>query len=162
VLTARRPARAIRDMEYRLECYGAGDVGERLSICRRGPRDIIVNAYRDAGAGPFDRAAMEWIEAAAEVVVAAVTRHQELVAAPAPGMPDVTATTAALCALPCGLSLREAEVIAHALAGAGQAETAAAIGVALSSVATYRRRAYAKLGRSDRRGVRALLQDRPE
>ncbi|MEI9928104.1 MAG: LuxR C-terminal-related transcriptional regulator [Sphingomonas sp.] len=43
-------------------------------------------------------------------------------------------------------------------AGLGQAEIGAEAGLALSSVITYRRRAYRKLGVADRRQLRGLLE----
>lgn len=151
VLTARRSAGSIRDIDYRLECYGAGEVGERLSICRAGDTGLILNAYRDAGAGHFDAAARDWLEDAAELLIAAVGRHREL------SRPAGDDAPARLLALGAGLSLREAQVLAAAAEGATQQESAAALGLKPTSIATYRRRGYAKLGVKGRAALRALL-----
>ena len=61
--------------------------------------------------------------------------------------------------LDCGraLSEREAAVAAALLLGKTQREISAATGIALSSVITYRRRAYRKLCVSDRRGLADFL-----
>jgi len=54
------------------------------------------------------------------------------------------------------LSRREAEVLAGLLLGRTQSEISETTGVALSSIITYRRRAYRKLGVADQRELERL------
>jgi DNA-binding CsgD family transcriptional regulator len=56
------------------------------------------------------------------------------------------------------LSVREAEVSAHILLGRTHKEIAEASGIGVSSVVTYRQRAYRKLGVSRRRDLQRLYE----
>ncbi|MGX1306454.1 DNA-binding CsgD family transcriptional regulator [Amorphus suaedae] len=160
VLIARRPEKSIRDLEYRLECYGDGAVGERISICRTGGSGLIVNAYRLQESGPFPAAGMDLLEPIAPVLVAAVGRHARMLREAAlPGAPDpiVLADRMRLSGyLP--LSLREAQVMAALALGWTEAAAAHRLGVGLASVATYRKRGYAKLGLGSRGELRRLAE----
>jgi DNA-binding CsgD family transcriptional regulator len=153
---ARRSASAIHDLDYRHECYGAGAVGERLSVCRAGAVPLIVNAYRDAAHGRFPATAAAWIEAQAPLLIVAIERHRAF-AARAEG-PDASALARRLARMGDGLSPREAEVLAHTALGAAREATARALGLSVTSVATYRQRGYAKLGIRSRGELQAILR----
>lgn len=157
VKTMRRPSSVIRDIDYRHECYAEGEVVERLSICRSGAMSIVVNAYRDRAGGPFSPAEIDRFEAAAPVLMAAVEKHQQLSAARDGGAPGHGKAQASHRAVidDAGLSEREAQVLAAILSGLDQNAIAEAIGVKPSSVVTYRRRGYAKLGVQSRAELRA-------
>jgi DNA-binding CsgD family transcriptional regulator len=156
VKTTRRPSSVIRDIDYRHECYAEGDVVERLSICRSGAVPIVVNAYRDRSGGPFSAAEIDCFEAAAPVLMAAVEKHQQLAGA-CDGAALVHGVQASRRAAidDAGLSEREAQVLAAILSGLDQNAIAQAIGVKTSTVVTYRRRGYAKLGVQSRAELRA-------
>lgn len=157
VKTIRRPSSVIRDIDYRHECYAEGEVIERLSICRAGPVPTVVNAYRDRASGPFSPAEIERFEAAAPVLMASLEKHQQLVAAAHAISPNHINAQAKQRAImdDAGLSEREAQVLAAILSGMDQNAIAQAIGIKTSTVVTYRRRAYAKLGVRTRTELRA-------
>lgn len=154
---ARRSALAINDMDYRHECYLEGEVGERLSVCRAGAVPIILNAYRDASRDRFPPTASGWIEAHAPVLIAAIDRHRRLAAAGDYGT-DPLGLLRQLHAIDPTLSPREARVLAHTALGQTRAAIASALGLSVTSIATYRQRGYAKLGVQDRTGLQAILR----
>lgn len=149
VKTIRRPSNVIHDIDYRHECYAEGEIVERISICKAGALPIIANAYRDRTSGPFSQAQIERFEAAAPVLIAAISKHLQL-SQPSPG-PTLSADPDGLArqlhaTADAGLSLREAQVLAFILSGMDQNAIARKIGVQSSTVVTFRRRGYAKLG----------------
>lgn len=157
VQVLKRPASGIRDLEYHHECYSEGSVIERLSLFRDGRPAIIASAYRARSGGPF---APEHLQAFAEVAPllhAIIMRHAQA-GAPQLSGPGDTALAAALSRL-CGLSAREATVTALILSGFTLAGIAAALDVAQSTAATYRRRAYEKLGATNRADLRRRVHD---
>lgn len=153
----RRPAHGIRDVEYQHECYTEGSVTERLSLYRSGTPSIIANAYRERASGPFRP---EQTQAFAELALylhAALERHAQLLEA-LPTTPDPAAVARRLSSA-TQLSPREAQVAALILSGLDQTEIAARLGVQVSSIVTYRSRAYQKLGVNSRAGLRERLDD---
>lgn len=157
VLVTRRAGRSIRDLDYRLECYGEGDVAERLSVLSAEPVPLILNAYRLSDRPAFGPDEMTHMSDVAPLLVAALRRHLELQDETAPQ--GAAATAERLRRKAPELSLREAQVLAALAAGAGEAEAAEALGLRETSIATYRKRGYAKLGLANRRGLRELLAD---
>jgi DNA-binding CsgD family transcriptional regulator len=160
VKTIRRPTSVIRDIDYRHECYAEGEVVERLSICRSGAMPIVVNAYRDRESGPFSPTEIDCFEAAAPILMASLEKHQQLVEAARDAISPNNSDTQAkrrIAMDDAGLSQREAQVLAAILSGMDQNAIAKAIGVKASSVVTYRRRGYAKLGVQSRAELRARV-----
>lgn len=157
VKTVRRPSSVIRDIDYRHECYAEGEVVERLSICRSGTMPIVVNAYRDRASGPFSPAEIDCFEAAAPILMASLEKHQQLFTAARAVSPNRINAQAKQRAImdDAGLSQRETQVLAAILSGMDQNAIAQAIGVRASTVVTYRRRGYAKLGVRTRAELRA-------
>jgi len=150
-----RTARVIRDLDYQHECYTAGEVTERLSLYRHGKPAIIANAYRLRTSGAFEPAHVEAFAEMATLVHAALEKHARLTDGPAAlAHPDTLARSLEGAA---GLSHREAQVAACTLAGLSQSEISARLGFAKSSVITYRKRAYAKLGVTNRAQMRVRL-----
>jgi DNA-binding CsgD family transcriptional regulator len=160
--TTRRPSSVIRDLDYRVECYAEGNVIERISVCKAGDIQIIANAYRQRASGPFSQQQIERFEAASPIIIAAIDKHLRLTrlsskVAPMPGMDAIAARLRGI--EKTGLSLREAQVLAHIFMGADQNTIAQEIGVEISSVVTYRRRGYAKLGIRNKSELRSSLAD---
>lgn len=160
VKTIRRPSSVIRDLDYRHECYSEGEVVERISICKAGAFQIIANVYRQRASGPFLQEQIESLEAASPIVIAAIDKHIRLTrlareAAPPPGLDGVAAQLHSIAK--AGLSLREAQVLAHILAGNDQNAIARAIGLEVSTIVTYRRRGYAKFGVRNRSELRTSV-----
>lgn len=109
-----------------------------------------LNVYRDGAAGPFARGDSRRFAQLAPLLLALVRRHlAALQPAAAAGVParrvPPEAAAALLGRLPARLSPREAEVCALTLAGHSRLGIALALGIAESSVATLRERAYRKL-----------------
>ena len=161
VMLFRLAASDIRDAKYRSSIYGRFGIVERVSLIRRVlGRWLLVNVYRDRDAGRFEPAAMTTLAEVAPLLVACAGKHVALtVAAPAakPGRASgAPAFDAMLRSLDAKLTEREREVCAHALGGATVAGIASILGVKESTVATLRRRAYAKLGISNLNSLFAL------
>ncbi|MFV3075337.1 helix-turn-helix transcriptional regulator [Niveispirillum fermenti] len=152
VMVVRTRARDIADPDYRRTCYERGDIAERLSILSAGPRALVASGYRSSVDGEFQPADIERLEGAAPILMAALCRHVDLSAnRPCDDTPETVADV--LLAAGVGLSLREAEVAANMILGRTQAEIGAATGLTLSSIITYRRRAYCKLGVMDKQDL---------
>jgi LuxR family transcriptional regulator, activator of tox operons len=153
VRIARQSADAIPDDEYRHWCYEVGGVVERISLLG-GERPLLVSGYRLQGepapaTGP--------LAAYAPVLIAAVARHRGLVAAGTEAA-DRAAIEARLADMDLGLTERERQTVAGILLGRTQQEIADDLSVAVSTVITYRRRAYQRLGVADRRALAARLR----
>jgi len=161
VLIARRPETSIRDLEYRLECYGDGAVNERVSICRTGVSGLILNAYRLTESGPFPPADLEWLEPIAPVLMAALARHAVMQReATAVGFPDPMVLADRLRGTgDPPLSAREAQVLAALALGWTEAAVAERLGLGVASVATYRKRGYAKLDLGSRGELRRRAEE---
>jgi DNA-binding NarL/FixJ family response regulator len=92
--------------------------------------------------------------------MALVVKHVRLQGRPqtAPLHPPQQEIAGRLLQAGFALSGREAEVSAGLLLGRTHREISEKVGLALSSIVTYRQRAYRKLGVSDRRGLEALYE----
>nr|WP_286207866.1 LuxR C-terminal-related transcriptional regulator [Hephaestia sp. MAHUQ-44] len=154
-VVVRRSAAEIADPAYRAACYERADIAERLSIFRRGPPALFANGYRTARRDPFSAAEIERLERHAGLLMAAVERHEHVMA----GVGDMFSEAALaqlLMALHCNLSAREAEISAAMMLGETQDEIARRKQLSYGSVVTYRRRAYGKLGIASRRDLLRL------
>ena len=150
----------IRDVRYRSSIYGRFGLIERVSLIRRVlGRWLLLNLYRDRAAGRFEPAALAKLTEMAPLLIACAGKHVAMTAQPA-ARRDRAATIASfesmLQSLDAGLTQRERQVCAHALAGVTVAGIAVTLGVKDSTVATLRRRAYAKLGISSLNSLFAM------
>jgi len=140
----------IRDPSYRSSIYGRFGIVERVSLIRRVQgRWLLLNVYRDRGSGRFESSALTTLADLAALLMACAGKHIAMTSkrAAARGRVDPVASfESMLLSLNSGLTRRELQVCAHALAGVTVAGIAATLGVKDSTVATLRRRAYAKLG----------------
>lgn len=140
----------IRDRSYRSSIYGRFGIIERVSLIRRVQgRWLLLNVYRDRGSGTFEPSALTTLADLAALLMACSGKHIAMTskrAARSGGMDAVASFESMLQSLNAGLTRRELEVCAHALAGITVAGIAATLGVKDSTVATLRRRAYSKLG----------------
>ena len=107
------------------------------------------NLYRDRAAGAFAARELKRFVALAPLLLALLRRHlatlQPSAQAGPAGRVGPEAAAALLLRLPVRLSTREREVCALTLAGHTREGIGLALGIAASSVATLRRRAYRKL-----------------
>lgn len=144
---------------YRAQMYDAFQVRWRLSTrvrCRAG--DFQINAYGLDGRAAFGAASIDAFQQVSTLLVASIDRHLR------EGTPGPQALPAALTPalarerllqLGGGLSRREAEVLALAVCGHSVAASAARLALNVTSIATYRRRGFTKLGVG---GTTELLQ----
>jgi len=151
-LVVRRSASEIADPAYRAACYERAGVIERLSICWP---DLVASGYRTVAAGPFSADNVARIEAHAGLLHAALVQHLRADAATG-FLFDEGALVEKLLTLDCRLSAREAEVAAGLMLGETQEGIAQARLLSPTTVVTYRRRAYGKLGVANRRDLIAL------
>jgi DNA-binding CsgD family transcriptional regulator len=132
-----------------IPAIGRPDFPERLrSVCRELSGCEI--------GGPLDLEAVQRIEQAGPILVAAIRRHMELLEQATRTVVSPSLDTVLQWARERGLSEREAEVAAGLATGRSQSDIARRFGLSLNSVITYRRRAYQKLGVADRRQLQAL------
>ncbi len=138
--------------EYRSVCYETPGVVDRVSMLgRAGHRQILLNTYRRASRGPFSVAELERLADSADVMTALVGKHLAL--SQTQQQPDVEAIQERLADSFPSLSPRERQVCAAILTGLSVKEIARLHELELSSVITYKRRAYGKLGVTGRRGL---------
>lgn len=127
---------------WRRACYDAVGLDERLSLLipagdGGGAPWIVLNAYRPRRCAISPQAAQQGLRQQAPALAAAVRRHLALAGAAAVGpMPDPLT----------GLSERERQVVRAILAGHSAKQTGQQLGLSPTSVATYRQRAFQKLG----------------
>ncbi len=154
-LVVRRHVSEIADPAYRAACYERADVVERVSILWPGRPGLVANGYRTAPGARFAPHELERLETHAGILLAAL-RHHLRAEGEGGHLLSEAGLAERLAALDHGLSIREAEIAAALILGATQDEIAAARGLSPSTVITYRRRAYAKLGVANRRELVAL------
>jgi DNA-binding CsgD family transcriptional regulator len=142
----------IRNPAYRRECYEAPRVLDRVTVYRDvNGRRLFLSVFRGRRMGFFAPDEVRALGTAADALAAAVARHHRLRVraepeAAADARPDPAKVSRWLRALCPRLSEREVEVCALLVLGRSADEVADTLEVRTSSVVTYRRRAYAKLG----------------
>lgn len=145
----------IEDSWYRAYFFDDARLGGKLSILTDGQdRHIYQNYYCAAGSNGFSPREAETMARLSDVVAQAVIRHRQLTAMTSDSWPLDWAQSAAciiqitrlLAQRAPGLARRESEVCARILTGHTTEAIALDLGIAGNSVATYRKRAYAKLG----------------
>lgn len=152
IKVARVSAAGIADSRHRRDCYERAGIGERLSLCAPGEPAILANGYRMRTGGAYSLEDIERVERYAAILIAAIRRHAQLAAGE-----KATDTVRMLISLERGLSGREVEVAAALVHGRTQIEIGEEMGLSLSTVVTYRRRAYQKLGVGNRRQLMRLV-----
>jgi DNA-binding CsgD family transcriptional regulator len=137
---------------YRRDCYEAVGIVDRIAIASRDSDGGVVSLElkRQASSGEFTQADVGMLNGVAPLLAAASTRHVELLMNA--GV-DADAWRTRLAATCSALTARELDVAAGLLAGWTLRACASRLGLAHSSIVTYCKRAYARLGV---RGVREL------
>ncbi|MDT8760174.1 LuxR C-terminal-related transcriptional regulator [Sphingomonas psychrotolerans] len=148
-------ASEIADPVYRAACYERADVTERLSILWPGEMGLVASGYRTSASGPFTGEDIARIQSHAGLLYAALLQHLRADAATG-FLFDEGALVEKLLTLDCRLSAREAEVAAGLMLGETQDAIARHRLLSPTTVVTYRRRAYGKLGVTSRRDLVAL------
>jgi DNA-binding CsgD family transcriptional regulator len=141
---------------YRTVCYATPNVSDRLSLLLQPAADIwlCANLYREREAGRFRPAEIELVESLAPLIGEATRHHYALRGQSQMGIPQMMfARLRGLCPT---LSKRELDVLRGMLEGHSAVEIAERMGVKPTSVVTYKKRAYQRLGISSQRQLFAL------
>lgn len=141
---------------YRTACYATPNVSDRLSLLLQPAADIwlSVNLYRERDAGNFRPGEIELVESLAPLIGEATRHHYALRGQSQMGIPQMMfARLRSLCPT---LSKRELDVLRGVLEGHSATEIAERMGVKPTSVVTYQKRAYQRLGISSQRQLFAL------
>ncbi|WP_241290582.1 helix-turn-helix transcriptional regulator [Burkholderia stabilis] len=145
---------------YRAACYRGPDVSDRLALLMQ-PDDAIwlsINLYRADRSGAFQPREIAAIETLAPLIAHAAKHHYALAGATQTGIPSsMLARLRSACP---ALSKRELDVLRGVLEGQTAHEIGETIGVKASSVVTYQKRAYRRLGISSQRELFALCLQR--
>ena len=151
----------IKDRQYR-ECFESTEVEQRLSYFTRTPLGLYqLSVFYGPGRNAFTRAEMDLFATIADLIMATALQHEERskAAADPTGPLTVPLLQERLAKHAAGLSERECEVCARAIAGMTIEGTALDLDIAKTSVITYRQRAYQKLGISSLNELVALLHN---
>jgi DNA-binding CsgD family transcriptional regulator len=139
----------IADARYREEVFEKSNIVERVSfINQREGHMFMANLYRDKDVGPFTAAQLDRVSQHAGLISSLVAKHISLVSAvpwSTATRPPVAFLEDTLLKLDFGLSQREVEVCARALLGMTSEAIGLDLGVKLTTIATHRKRAYAKM-----------------
>ncbi|OBV38867.1 helix-turn-helix transcriptional regulator [Janthinobacterium psychrotolerans] len=141
---------------YRAACYQRPNVSDRLSLLVQPAGDIwlSVNFYRDSAQGQFGPGEIAAIETLAPLFAHGAQHHYRLNGQPLQGAgPMMLASLRRHCP---DLSKRELDVLRGVLEGLTAVEIADAMGLQPSSVITYQKRAYKRMGISSQRQLFAL------
>lgn len=160
VQVALQRGESIADAAYRDACYGRSGVLERLTVATGDSGELIaLNLYRLASSGGFDAGERAAIEVLAPLLAALAVKHVAML-----GMrlrsrdraDRIEAAGARLAAICGALTRRERDVLSRALVGMTSEGIALDLGIGLTSVLTYRRRGYARVGVSSQAELFAL------
>lgn len=139
---------------YRVACYQSPNVSDRIALLLRQTDStwVSVNLYRRDG--NFQPGEIARIEALAPLVAHAANQHYNLCGHRAASIPELMLTRIHRCCPE--LSKRELDVLRGVVEGHTAHEIADCMGIKASSVATYLKRAYHRLGISSQRELFAL------
>ena len=149
----------ISDDRYR-HCYETTRVQERLSyVCRYGGDTYQASIYRGPRRHSYSSSEMKRFTPLARFVVSTASKHEKLLSKANTGQSllDMDGIERLLMKLPGRLSRREREVCSRAAVGKTIEGTALELDIGITSVITYRQRAYKKLGISRQNELVAMV-----
>lgn len=145
----------IPDPDLREAVYRHSFICERVMICgARGRTAFGVSVLRSDRQGPFTGRALDRLRSRSDLLLSIVAKHASVACDARSTAADLTSLErieARIATSPVKLARREAEVCARILYGLSTAGIALDVGVGSESVATYRKRAYDRLGIATRR-----------
>ncbi len=152
----------ISNYQYLNDCYLRPAVVEKLTLARWSENGwFALNLYRDSRWGCFSNQEQERIAALSHLLLPLLRKHYELTAeSPKLGSnrrARIEVLTQKMTSLNAKLTARECAVCARTAAGLTAKTTAQELGIKVSSVLTYRRRAYERLSISSGYELAALL-----
>jgi DNA-binding CsgD family transcriptional regulator len=135
----------VEHTDYRNECYSSVNLDHRLSIAQaRGGATMRVNFYRRRGRD-FSQDEIDRIADIADLLVAAVWRHDEQGYVPTDEASRQEWFLQRFAGLFPALSERERQVLALSAIGLTSEGIALRLNIGLNTVLTYRKRAYRRL-----------------
>jgi DNA-binding CsgD family transcriptional regulator len=141
---------------FRHRFFDAPGIVERIAIIQRGAAGWRgINIARHRSTGPCSDVELESLLALACLVLPMLPAHRRRDSRL--DAPDIVELEARFARRHAGLTERERQVCARAAAGLGIDATARDLGIARTSVLTYRQRAYQRLGVSSTVALRALV-----
>lgn len=151
----------IQDRSYHRDCYADPNICDKIAVTvPSGGAIILLTAYRDTASGMFSDTTLDRLTRSKDLLGQLARKHVELMPAlDPPGSAEQTRETveALLGRIDDGLTPRERSVLARLCTGMSTEAVALDMGVMPSSIATYRKRAYARLGISGLPELFALL-----
>jgi DNA-binding CsgD family transcriptional regulator len=146
----------IANEAYRAACYHQPNVSDRVSLLVQPTADLwlSVNLYRDRRFGNYHPREIALIEAMAPLIAHAAKHHYAICGQR--DMPISHLMLSRVRGLCPDLSKRELDVLTGVLEGRTAQEIGDAMGVKATSVITYQKRAYRRLGISSQRQLFAL------
>lgn len=149
----------IADRQYR-QCFEVVGVKERVGFFQRAGGDLQqLSIFRGSRNAALDVPDSRGFSALARVIICSALKHERLACALPGGPPHLAldAIERLLHESSFELSRREIEVCALAAAGRTLEQSARELGIASTSVVTYRKRAYEKLQISRQSELVALI-----
>jgi DNA-binding CsgD family transcriptional regulator len=165
------PINKILDKKYREDCFDENDAIDKLALVRKfGSESVCVSLFKRRPSAGFSKSEIDSFSFIGDVLTSAVVKHSELLnlssQRPASLIPKIEAIALVSAACP-QLSPQEREVCGRILAGMSSRAIAIDLDLTYSSILTYRKRAYSRIGitsqgelfalcfRSDRAGLMA-------
>ncbi len=140
----------INDTKYRRVCYGVLGATQNISLFRQfDTYAIVLSFYMNQASSLIGDTALERLATAAFFLTASVAKHQHLSgdkSSKDEWRAGHDALAERLTFLGRGLTARELQVCSRILAGLNTEAIGLDLGLQVSSVVTFRRRAYARLG----------------
>lgn len=139
------------DVRYRRDCFDIPKISDRLTLVFRENKTLLrMSFYRYRRRYSFGLAETDRLRNAWRLFQESAKRHfllsSELGVDPATGRPSLRVMSERLQHMDRGLSEREIEVCSRILVGLTAEGISHELGIGLTSVITYRKRAYGKLG----------------
>jgi len=153
---------SISNYQYLNDCYLRPAVVEKLTLARWAENGwFVLNLYRDSGWGYFSDEEQERIAALSHLLLPLLRKHYQLTGeSPKLGtkrQARIEEMTERMASLDAKLTERQCAVCARTAAGLTARTIAQELGIKVSSVLTYRRRAYERLAISSGYELAALL-----
>ena len=146
LMVLRVEAGDIDDPTYRRACYNEPEFVEKLSIAGRRPSGwLVMSLFRCQGTGRFEAGELRRLVGFGRLMLPLLARHDVLTAQWSGQKLSVEALEDRLAVLCADLTGRERAVSARTVAGMTAEAIGLDLGIATTSVLTYRRRAYQRL-----------------
>jgi LuxR family transcriptional regulator, activator of tox operons len=153
--------RSIPRGEYREYCYERPGVVDRMSIYQQlDGTGAVLNLYRYKKNGHFSDAEVDGLRHWVGILPALIVKHVRMQGEKGRSAlhPPLDALSERIRSLNTKLSSREGQVCAAILIGMPAKEISRRVGVEVSTIVTYKKRAYEKLGVNSKEELRSYYQ----